>query len=81
MQERYCDAFAWSYLIFEFKDVVKSDEVRLNLQSHDSESLVSANMTALPHCGKKFTQGMTPDQTFSAYQNVLLQIQRPIADH
>ncbi|MEK6626867.1 MAG: nitrate- and nitrite sensing domain-containing protein, partial [Bdellovibrionota bacterium] len=69
--------------IFEFKDVVKkSDEVerRLNLQSHDSESLVSANMTALHSLREEiYTQGMTPDQTFSAYQNVLLQIQKALS--
>ena len=37
-------------------------------------------MTALHSLREEiYTQGMTPDQTFSAYQNVLLQIQKALS--
>ncbi|HAZ14342.1 MAG: hypothetical protein A2X86_19135 [Bdellovibrionales bacterium GWA2_49_15] len=69
--------------IFEFKDVVKkSEEVqrRLNLLSKDSESLVAKNMMALRSLREEiYTQGMTPDQAFAGYQNILFQIQKSLS--
>ncbi|MBI2520589.1 MAG: hypothetical protein HYV97_09225 [Bdellovibrio sp.] len=69
--------------IFEFKDVVKkSEEVerKLNLLSKNSESLVSNNMAVLHSLREEiYTQGMTPDQAFDGYQNVLLQIQKSLS--
>ena len=64
--------------IYEFKDVVKRSEdveKKLTLLSKNSESLIASNMVVVRSLRDEiFTQGLTPDQAFANYQNVLTQI-------